>query len=354
MPIDKPGEMTAEEILAAFDPVRIKGQVLFGELFDDLSITEIAVNKLGEVWFEDDKGWTKGTEEQCQRVTKEAFDDYVITLGNYVDQRIEDSNPILSATMPTGERVQVVVPPACDVNQRLITIRKPSTREITLEDFRDSGFFDEIVIGEYIDPVDVELTKALDEKDYFSFFKLAVMSGTKNLVIAGATGSGKTTFMKALVYKIPEQERLISIEDVRELDSKMHENFLHLLYPSEGAGDITPARLLKSCLRMKPDRILLAELRGGESFDYINVISSGHGGSITSVHAGSRKEVIRRITLMSMQNETGSKIPYETTQSIIEETIDIIVHITNHGGKRRISTIFWKDYDKLGSDDGKN
>ena len=129
------------------------------------------------------------------------------------------------------------------------------------------------------------------------FFRIAVESGLYNLAIAGATGSGKTTFMKACVNEIPEHERLITIEDVRELFSDKHDNIVNLLYPSEAKTtekSVTPARLLKSCLRMKPDRILLAELRAGEAFDYINAISKRTRCSITSLHAGTKDEVIRQ------------------------------------------------------------
>ena len=323
-----------------------KSSELFGDLLDSDNITEIAVNKVGLVFYEDHEGWKKGSPEQCARVTQTAIEDYTTILANFVSQRHDKESPILSATMPTGERVEIVTPPACDINQRLITIRRPSQKEITLESFNDSGFFSEIVIGEDVNKTDLQLANYLMNKEYFKFFVLAVMSGEKNIAVAGATGSGKTTFMKALISLINVDERLISIEDVRELMSPRHENFLHLLYPSSGQGAITPAKLLRSCLRMKPDRIFLAELRGGETFDYINVISSGHGGSITSLHAGNYSEVIRRLTLMSMQNEIGSKLPYETTKSIIEDTIDIVVHIRNHGGKRRISSLHWKDFEK--------
>lgn len=335
--------LVSDQKLAQF---KHKSHILFGDLLTDPDITEIAINKVGLVFYENSKGWQKGNQEQCDRITDQSIEDYTKILANFVNQRIDKDNPILSATMPTGERVEVVTPPACDIGQRLITIRRPSSREITLEMFRDSGFFSEIIVGDDVNKTDLKLAQCLIDEDYYNFFLHAVLSGEKNIAVAGATGSGKTTFMKALINLIESDERLISIEDVRELISTRHENFLHLLYPSSGQGKITPAVLLKSCLRMKPDRIFLAELRGGETFDYINVISSGHGGSITSLHAGSYKEVIRRLTLMSMQNPIGSKLPYDTTKSIIEDTIDIVVHIRNHGGKRRISSINWKDYDR--------
>ncbi|MDH2998062.1 P-type DNA transfer ATPase VirB11 [Pasteurellaceae bacterium LFhippo2] len=323
---------------------------LFGDLFDRKEITEIVINKFGEIFYEDDKGFHIGTAEECARVTKENCERFANAIAGSCDQDLNEKNPILGTTLPTDERIQIVIPPSIDRNQFSITIRKPMSKSLTLEQYEASGFFSEIVIGDHFHQMDYDLANALNEKDYLKFFRLAVESGLKNIAIAGATGSGKTTFMKACFNEIPEHERLITIEDVRELFSDKHDNIVNLLYPSEATtneNSVTPARLLKSCLRMKPDRILLAELRAGEAFDYINAISSGHGGSITSLHAGSKDEVIRRLTLMTLQNETGSRLPYDTAKSIIEDTIDIIVHIGKINGQRRITSLYWKDYEKV-------
>lgn len=323
---------------------------LFGDLFTRPDITEIVINRLGEIFYEDDSGFHKGNDEECKRVTEESCKHFTNAVATAAEQKLDEQHPILSATLENDERIQIVIPPAVDPKQYSITVRKPMRRSLTLEQYQAQGFFDEIVIGEHISEVDLELARFLEKKDYLSFFRLAVASGLKNIAIAGATGSGKTTFMKALCMLIGIDERIITIEDVRELFSDIHDNMVNLLYPSEATGNglkVTPATLLKSCLRMKPDRILLAELRSGEAFDYINVISSGHGGSITSLHAGNYNEVIRRLTLMTLQNETGSKLPYDTAKSIIEDTIDIVVHIGRINGKRCITSIYWKDYYKV-------
>lgn len=330
--------------------LKLHTENLFGDLFSNKEITEIVINKFGQIFYEDSTGFHIGTDEECARVTKEHCEKFANAVAVSCSQKLNESNPILGTTLPTDERIQIVIPPSVDKNQFSITIRKPMSKSLTLEQYQESGFFSEIVIGEHIPKIDVELAKCLNEKDYLTFFKLAVASGTKNIAIAGATGSGKTTYMKACFYEIPEYERLITIEDVRELFSDKHDNIVNLLYPSEAtphSQNVTPARLLKSCLRMKPDRILLAELRAGEAFDYINAISSGHGGSITSLHAGTKDEVIRRLTLMTLQNETGSRLPYDTAKSIIEDTIDIIVHIGRINGKRRMTSLYWKDYEKV-------
>ncbi|HDR1500988.1 P-type DNA transfer ATPase VirB11 [Pasteurella multocida] len=323
---------------------------LFGDLFEKKEITEIVINKTGEIFYEDNQGFHVGTKDECERVTKENCEKFSNAVATFCGQKLSEKDPILSTTLPNDERIQIVIPPAVDKNQFSITIRKPMSKSLTLEQYQENGFFDDIVIGEHTPKIDFDLADCLNKKDYLGFFRLAVSSGVKNIAIAGATGSGKTTFMKACFNEIPKNERLITIEDVRELFSNKHENIVNLLYPSEARKkdvSVTPASLLKSCLRMKPDRILLAELRAGEAFDYINAISSGHGGSITSLHAGTKDEVIRRLTLMTLQNETGSRLPYDTAKSIIEDTIDIIVHIGKINGQRRITSLYWKDYEKV-------
>lgn len=313
-------------------------QSLFGDYFFDNSITELAINKVGELWFENKSGWVKIANKE---ITIENLQYFGNATAQFSSNKLDKSCPILSATLPNGERLQIIMPPACDDGQYSITIRKPNFNQITLDDYSKSGFFKNVVIGDVKDPNDEVLIKYLKNKDYESFFKLAVSCGTKNIVIAGATGSGKTTFMKSLIQHIPLDERLITIEDVREINSE-HQNMVNLLYPSEKQDIVNPTKLLKSSLRMKPDRILLAELRGGETYDYINVISSGHGGSITSLHAGSYSEAIQRLVLMTLQNATGSNIPYITLEDLIKNTIDIIVVIDNQHGKRYIKTINFK------------
>ncbi|MDP8042529.1 P-type DNA transfer ATPase VirB11 [Pasteurella atlantica] len=322
---------------------------LFGDIFTDKNITEIVINKFGEILVEDENGFRQGSQEENNRITECNCNSFTNALAVSSNQQLNETSPILGATLPTGERVQVVIPPACDKSQYSITIRKPSSRNFSLNEFKEKGLFEEIKIKSEISDEDLQLAKFLDEKDYINFFKLAVKGGHKNIVIAGATGSGKTTFMKTLIEDIPKDERLLTIEDVRELIDGIHNNIVNLIYPSDttSSKSVTPAKLLKACLRMKPDRILLAELRAGETFDYINAISSGHGGSITSLHAGTKDEVIRRLTLMFLQNTTGSTLPYDTAKSIIEETIDIIVHIGVINQKRRITFIYWKDYEKV-------
>ena len=160
-----------------------------------------------------------------------------------------------------------------------------------MDAYQREGFFSRIhPITQDLTPEEKELLSLKENGRYMDFLRRAVAL-EKVIVVAGETGSGKTTFMKSLIQTISPHQRLITIEDVPELFLPNHPNHVHLFYPSEAKVEenapVTSASLLKSCLRMKPNRILLAELRGGETFDFINVAASGHGGSITSCHAGS-------------------------------------------------------------------
>ena len=248
-----------------------------------------------------------------------------------------------------GERVQIVMPPATKKERISITIRKPSNRRFTIEDHEKSGLFESVQIKDenIISPKDKELLELYNKQDYKNFIARAVSFG-KNVIICGETGSGKTTFMKTLIDFIPVDERIITIEDVEEIKFYEHKNFVQLFYPSEAkSGDfLNSATLLKSCLRMKPDRILLAELRGAETYDFINVLSSGHGGSITSCHAGSSKDAFKRLAMMILQNPQGQCVPFEIINKMLVDLIDIIVHIHAHHGKRRISEIYFKEANK--------
>ena len=145
--------------------------------------------------------------------------------------------------------------------------------------------------------------------------------------------------MKSLIDFIPVSERLITIEDVEEIKFYEHKNFVQLFYPSEAkSGDfLNSATLLKSCLRMKPDRILLAELRGGETYDFLNVISSGHNGSMTSCHAGSVKTAYDRLVMMSMQNPQAIALGKDMIMDIVKNVIDMIVVFKRHNGKRQVT-----------------
>lgn len=325
----------------------------FSPYLHDSSITEIAVNRPGRIYYETKGGWQS---EDAPALTFETLVSLGTAVARFAGENVPFSNqdPILSATLPDGERIQIVMPPACRAGHISITIRKPSKQIRTLDAYAAEGFFDRMHPVNRISADDeelLELYKHLHDttdaaKNRAKFLRRCVELG-KNIVIAGETGSGKTTFMKALMQFIPTSERIITIEDVPELLYGLpnHDNQVNLLYPSEASpkSTVTAASLLRSCLRMKPDRILLAELRGGETFDFLNTCLSGHGGSITSCHAGSCRETFEYLALKVLQSEAGGGLSNEVIRKLLNLTIDVVVHVHNDRNYGRHITEIWFD-----------
>lgn len=316
------------------------------EWLKDDEVTEICTNRAGEVFCERAAVWER---HDTPHVTQALLLSLATALAKFSNSDISDVQPILSATLPGGERVQVVMPPACEHGTVSITIRKPSFAVSTIDDFVNQGFFEHIKpASESLTPQELALIHLRDQGRYSEFLKHAVQH-EKVIVVAGETGSGKTTFMKALMQEILPSQRIITIEDVPELFLPRHPNHVHLFYPSEAKEEenapVTAATLLKSCLRMKPDRILLAELRGAETFDFINVAASGHGGSITSCHAGSCALAFERLALMVLQNRQGRTLPYPVIRRLLHLVVDVVVHIHHDtsGGNGRHITELWYD-----------
>ncbi|QNH20836.1 VirB11 protein [Xanthomonas sp. GW] len=302
-------------------------------------VTEICINRPGELYLETLRGWQKMDIPSLTFDRARQFCTAVVNESN-TGQRITDTDPVVSLTFPTGQRAQFVIPPACDAGKVSITIRLPSKHTKTLEQYKEDGFFEEILEQKAgVSDQDRELLELRRERNYAEFFKKAVLF-KKNVVVAGATGSGKTTFMKSLVNHIPNEERLVTIEDARELFISQP-NSVHLLYSKGGqsTSNVTAKSCMEACLRMKPDRIILAELRGDESFYFIRNCASGHPGSITSCHAGSIGQTWDQLALMVKASTEGSGLEFSVIKRLLMMTIDIVVHIKSHAGRRYITGI---------------
>ena len=279
-----------------------------------------------------------------------------IAVARYNDNDISDTNPILSAVLPDGERCQFVMPPATVRGTISMTIRRPSMEVRSIESYAEAGFFDAIrpvsqeragdaeLAALYADIHRTDMPAARLREIRARFLLRAVELG-RVVVVAGSTGSGKTTFMKTLMQAIPAGERIITIEDCPELMYGLagHPNRVHLMYSSEGGerAVTSASSMMRSCLRMKPDRILLAELRGGETYDWLQSVLSGHAGSITSCHAASCPAVFPYLAMKVMQSPVGKNIPYEEVMACLKSAIDVVVHIQNVRGERSITGIYY-------------
>lgn len=302
-------------------------------------VTEICINRPGEVYLETREGWQRVEVPTLSFERARQFCTAVVNESN-TGQRITDADPVVSLTFPTGQRAQFVIPPACDAGKVSITIRLPSRHTKTLEQYQQDGFFDQILEqGATLSEQDRDLLELRHARNYAEFFRRAVLY-RKNIVVSGATGSGKTTFMKSLVNHIPASERLVTIEDARELFISQP-NVVHLLYSKGGqsTSNVTAKSCMEACLRMKPERIILAELRGDEAFYFIRNCASGHPGSITSCHAGSPEQTWDQLALMVKASAEGSGLEFSVIKRLLMMTIDVVVHIKAHAGSRYITGI---------------
>lgn len=309
------------------------------EYMSSPDVTEICINKPGEIYLETLQGWRRIEVPGLNFERARQFCTAVVNESN-TGQRITDTDPVVSLTFPTGQRAQFVIPPACDAGKVSITIRLPSKHTKSLQQYQEDGFFDQILEqGHTLGEHDRELLELKYSRNYAEFFKKAVLY-KKNIVVSGATGSGKTTFMKSLVNHIPGDERLVTIEDARELFIAQP-NAVHLLYSKGGqsTSNVTAKSCMEACLRMKPDRIILAELRGDESFYFIRNCASGHPGSITSCHAGSTTQTWDQLALMVKASAEGAGLEFAIIKRLLMMTIDVLVHIKAHAGQRNITGI---------------
>ncbi|MFE4110595.1 P-type DNA transfer ATPase VirB11 [Kosakonia sp. YIM B13611] len=326
--------MSAENLSLDF----MKNQ-LFGDFLALDNLTEIAINRPGEIHTKIQGQWqmhdSPVTLRQCHAFAK--------ALASWNEDNVDDTSPILSATLESGERLQTILPPACERNTISITLRKPSFEQKTHQSWIDAGFYKRFTGNEYSESNDAELTRYYCNRDIPHFLEKAVEYG-KTIFIVGETGSGKTTYMKTLLHYIPQHLRVTTIEDNPEIRFYCHTNYVHLFYPADAGGDaiVTPSKLIRANYRMNPDRILLAEIRGGEAWDALKIIGSGHKGLITSMHAGSPEECITGIIDRCYENPDCKNIPFAVLLRKVLKNVDIIISLDIHGDTRRISDIYFK------------
>jgi len=306
----------------------------------DPEVTELCINRPKEAFIETRSGWEHralpfADFDWCRRLAK--------LIANSTRQRVDEATPLLSASLPTGERAQIVLPPATTAGSVAITLRRPSDTVWSIGELAQRGIFRATRRATAaLDETEQELLKLLSAQQYEAFMRLAVRS-RKNILVSGPTGSGKTTWTKALIREIPSTERLVTIEDASELVLDTHPNHVRLFYSKDdqGLARVTPKQLLESCLRMKPDRILLAELRAEEAFDYLRNVNSGHPGSITSIHAGSCELAFEQLVLLVKQSPGGRELARRDIKCLLYLLVDVVIQFGVERHQRFIKEIFY-------------
>lgn len=287
-------------------------------------VTELCVNRPGEIWVE--------CFGQFQAIaTPELTIDHLEGLAQLVashnNQFITQETPTLSGALPGGERIEILRSPACEAGKMVISIRRQQIRDLTLADYLELGAFaGPPNMAEEVSVDGNALLKLYQEKNYHQFLELAIKS-RKNILLSGGTGTGKTTFLNACLKTIPMDERLISIEDTREVNIPQP-NSAHLLAPkaNQGISEVKIEQLFESCLRLRPDRILLSEIRGPEVFSFLEAINSGHPGSLSTVHADTPMAAFNQ--LYRKMRRFGDKSEHKEALEYLQSIIPIIVQVT--------------------------
>jgi len=299
-------------------------------------VTDIYVNRPGELWIESLGG---GIECQSDPALDEAT---LIRLARQVaalsQQGISREHPVLSAILPDGSRVQVVAPPATR-GPLALAIRKQVAPAMALQDYAAAGAFSATGTGALRDrsplpPVVVELVHSGDMAAALA----EAVRAHLNILVSGGTSTGKTTFLNALLREVSRDERLILIEDTPELHVE-HENCVGLIAArgSMGEAQVSANELVSASLRMRPDRIILGELRGVEALAFLRAINSGHPGSMTTIHADSPEAAIEQLVLLAL--EAGTALNREDVRHYVTKTVDVFVQLGRTAGRREIQRI---------------
>jgi type IV secretion system protein VirB11 len=309
-------------------------------LFAEEGIQEISINAPGEAWVEK---FGDMRFEKLPEFTLEHLKGLAHLVAQSTSQSISEEKPLLSATLPGGYRIQIVFPPAVEGHSVAMSIRKQATLQLTLDDYEKMGAFTNTKTGAKIeDGIDAELMDLYNKGDVKNFIIKAVRY-KKNIIVSGGTSTGKTTFLNAALRALPSEERIITVEDAREVRIENIPNRVHLLASKGGQGraKVTTQDLIEACLRLRPDRIIVGELRGAEAFSYLRAVNTGHPGSIASLHADSPSLAIEQLILMIMQADLG--ISRDQIKEYVETVIQVVIQLKRgEKGRRYVSEIYFK------------
>ncbi|MDE1466118.1 P-type DNA transfer ATPase VirB11 [Aurantiacibacter sp. D1-12] len=296
-------------------------------------VTDIWINRPGEIWFEVLGGGVSC--EQVEGLNEQTLQRLARQVAAHASQGISRAQPLLAAALPDGSRVQVVAPPATR-DGHVIAIRKHVAPDLSLDDWSEEGAFDTLHSSAVL--FDKERSEqSIGPDEALAVLKDAVRN-RRNILVSGGTSTGKTTFLNALLAEIPAEERLVLIEDTEELRLK-HENAVGLIAARGGMSeaDVSAEDLLIAALRLRPDRIILGELRGAEAFTFLRAVNTGHPGSMTTIHADTPARAIEQLTLLVLQ--AGTRLGRDDVRHYVRESVDVFVQLTRTNGRRAISEI---------------
>ena len=339
--------------LAAVDEVESQDVYLksflkpFERWLNERDVTEIMVNRPGEVWIERDGA------AAFERIDDPSINDMLLQrlatqIARVSHQAVNREQPLLSATLSTGERIQIAGPPAAGDHWAL-AIRRHVVSDLSLADFAGAAGFGKVRVSsdDAIESSDRVLADLLREKRIEAFLREAVRL-RKTMLISGGTSTGKTSLLNALLREVGDSERMITVEDTAEVRLRQPNHLSLIAVRGEmGEARIDIADLLEAALRMRPDRIILGEIRGVEAATYLRAINTGHPGSITTVHADSPEGALDQLALMTMQ----AGLPLSRTETIdyILSIVEIIIQVSRIDGARVIERIFFAPMEKENS-----
>jgi type IV secretion system protein VirB11 len=308
----------------------------FAPWLERANVTDILVNQPGELWYEaNGEGLVRADAPQVTSVMLQRLAQQIAAASH---QGVNREHPLLAATLPSGARVQVVSPPATRRHFAL-AIRKHDIGDLCLDDYAKSGALEGVVRldSRARNEDDARLAALLDKGESQSFLGAAVRAG-KTFLISGGTASGKTTFLNALLKEVPRQERVIVIEDTPEIHIAQPNSVGLVAVRGElGEARVDTEALLKAALRMRPDRLMVGEIRGAEAFSFLRAINTGHPGSMTTVHADSPRGAFDQIAFMALQ--AGTNLTRGDVIDYARSVIDVVVQLTRAGGRRAIAGI---------------
>ena len=303
-PLDPEAAQRAIEELIGLGPLE--------PLLADAQVTDVLVNGHDEVWVERAGELVRtAVSFSGPEAVVAAVERVIAPLG----LRLDRASPAVDARLPDGSRLHAVIPPA-SVDGPVVAIRRFRTTMASLEDLVAAGAID--ASGAVL------LAEAVRER--------------RNLLVCGGTGSGKTTLLNVLSAEIPDEERVVTVEDAAELRLHGHVVRLESRPPNaEGAGEITLRTLVRHALRMRPDRIVVGEVRGAEAFDLIQAMSTGHAGSMGTVHANGPDEALWRVETLALAGD--SRIPEVAVRRMLRAAVDLVVHLERRAGRRRVVSV---------------